>query len=88
MIANGTVGSCQWEISDAGALRIYPTNGKSGSFSQGTYPWLDYASSIKTGKVESGVSVTSGMAIMTGMFYTSLTLLHTSLPSLSTQLLF
>ena len=85
MIASGTVGSCKWEISDAGALRIYPTNGTSGSFLQGTHPWLDYASSIKTGKVESGVSVTSGMAIINGMFYGCNSLTSLDLSSFNTS---
>lgn len=60
-IAEGTHGTCSWNIDRNGYLNIYPTNGFKGMLADqseflGTSPWREYSDSIKRVVVHHGVA--------------------------------
>lgn len=55
-IASGTTGGVTWKLYEDGLLKLYPTNGVSGTMESYTSsPWYDYRTQIKSVKIEKGV---------------------------------
>ena len=69
LVASGTTGGVSWKIYESGLLKIYPTNGVSGTmdnlsgYANGG-PWNKYSSLITSVIVESGVVANSNIAYM------------------------
>lgn len=61
VVYSGTCGSCSWTIDDAGLLRIYPTDGTSGTLGNVAYhydwPWYNRRTSVIKVIIEDGVIV-------------------------------
>ena len=67
-VASGTTGGVTWKLYDNGLLKLYPTNGVSGTMeSFGGYnssPWYSYRTQIKSVKIEKGVKAGSSCNYM------------------------
>ena len=69
LIASGTTGEVSWKIYKSGLLRIYPTNGVSGTMnslsgSTSGAPWYNHRTSVTSVIVENGVSTNQNVAYM------------------------
>ena len=69
LIASGTTGEVSWKIYKSGLLKIYPTNGVSGTMnslsgSSSSAPWYSYRTSITSVIVEDGVSTNNNVSYM------------------------
>ena len=69
-IASGTTGEVTWKLYENGMLKLYPTNGVSGTMENfelyNSAPWFDYKTQIKSVKIEKGVK--AGI-MCSNMFY-------------------
>ncbi len=69
LIATGVTGGVSWKIYENGLLKIYPTNGVSGTMNSLTgwssgAPWYNYRTSVTSVVVENGVSTNRNIAYM------------------------
>lgn len=68
VIAKGVTGGVSWKLYPTGLLRIYPTNGISGTMdnavSYSGFEWHKYSSSIKSVIVDSGVFTNQNISYM------------------------
>ena len=86
LIDSGVTGGISWKIYRNGLLRIYPTNGVSGTMnslsgSTSGAPWYNYRTSITSVVVENGVSTNQNIA---HMFYELSNCVSMDLSGLST----
>ena len=67
-IASGTTGGVTWKLYDNGLLKLYPTNGVSGTMERsegyGSSPWYNYKTQIKSVKIEKGVKAGNSCSYM------------------------
>ena len=67
-IASETTGGVTWKLYDNGLLKLYPTNGVSGTMKSfegySSSPWYDYKTQIKSVKIEKGVKAGSKCSYM------------------------
>ena len=68
-IKSGTHGECSWEINNEGILRLFPTDGKSGTLAsqmglEFTSPWEQYGKEVNKVVVEPGVEAGKDMAFL------------------------
>ena len=69
LVASGTTGEVSWKIYKNGSMKIYPTNGVSGTMNSLTgsssgAPWYNYRTSVKSVIVEDGVNTNKNVSYM------------------------